>query len=75
MRVEGLRTDWTTLPRVGLSMDELAHQAGLHRTYVNEAELGKRNVALENIAKLAHALGLTIGELFEGYDGGGEERC
>lgn len=48
-------------------MDELANRSGLHRTYVNEAELGKRNVALENVERIARALGLGMGELFDRY--------
>lgn len=53
---------------LGLSMDELAQRAGIHRTYLNEAELGKRNVALENVERLAKALGLTLSELFARAD-------
>lgn len=49
-------------------MDELAHRARLHRTYLNEVELGKRNIALENVERLATALGLTLSELFARID-------
>ena len=48
----------------GLSQEELAHRAGVHRTYLGGIERGERNPALRNIAALAEALGLTLEELF-----------
>lgn len=43
----------------GLSQEELADRAGLHRTYVSSVEGGHRNVTLENIFAFAEALGTT----------------
>ncbi len=43
----------------------LANKSGLDRTYVGGIERGERNVALDNIAKLAKALGVELGELFK----------
>lgn len=43
----------------GLSQEELADRAGLHRTYVSSVEGGHRNLTLENIFALAKALGTT----------------
>ena len=40
----------------GLSQESLADNAGLHRSYVWGIENGKRNVSLENIVRIAHAL-------------------
>lgn len=49
----------------GISQEKLAEFSELHRTYISSIELGKRNVALENIEKLAKALGCTIEDLFK----------
>ena len=47
----------------GLSQEELAFRAGLHRTYVSSAERGERNVALINIERLAKALAVDMCDL------------
>jgi transcriptional regulator with XRE-family HTH domain len=49
----------------GLSQERLAHDAGMDRTYVSGIERGVRNPSLRNIAKLAEALGVKIGALFD----------
>jgi transcriptional regulator with XRE-family HTH domain len=49
--------------RRGLSQEALARIAELERTYLTEVELGKRNVTLLNIGRLAVALGVGVGEL------------
>lgn len=48
----------------GYSQEELAERAELHRNYVGGVERGERNVALENIVKLAKALSVPPGDLF-----------
>jgi CheY-like chemotaxis protein len=54
----------TERKRLGISQEELAGRAGLHRTYVADIERGARNLSLANIEKLAKALGTTIPALF-----------
>ena len=55
-----------------ISQEELGDLCGLHRTYISDIELGNRNVSLENIDKIAHALQVKKSELFievEQYEG------
>ena len=47
----------------GLSQEELAAKAGVHRTYIGMIERGEKNITLINIEKIAKALGLSISEL------------
>lgn len=46
-----------------LSQEELAHRAGIHRTYVSSVERGQRNIAVLNILRLARILGVEPGGL------------
>ena len=41
---------------LGLSQEELAHEAGIDRTYVSQVERGLRNVTISVLAKIAKAL-------------------
>ncbi|MCV2354570.1 helix-turn-helix domain-containing protein [Paucibacter sp. B2R-40] len=47
----------------GISQEQLADLAGLHRTYVGSVERSERNVSLDNIEQLAKALALDISVL------------
>lgn len=48
-----------------ISQERFADLCGLHRTYISDVELGKRNVSLENIEKMAVALNIKVSELFK----------
>ena len=48
-----------------ISQEKFADICNLHRTYISDVELGKRNISLENIEKMANALGMSISKLFE----------
>ena len=46
-----------------LSQEALAHQAGLRHAYIGLVERGERNISIDNIARLAWALGLEPADL------------
>src|SRR5688572_8221447 len=49
----------------GISQEELAWRAGLHRSYLADIERGTRNPSLRSIEKLARALQVSLSTLFE----------
>ena len=49
---------------LGLSQEQLAERAGLHRTYIGMIERSEKNITLRNIEKLANALNVNIKDLF-----------
>lgn len=49
----------------GWSQEALALEAGLHRTFVAHVERGARNISLNNIERIALALGVSVSRLFE----------
>ena len=48
-----------------LSQESLAFSAGLDRTYISSVEMGKRNISILNIYKIARALNIRVRELFD----------
>jgi len=48
----------------GLSQMKLADRAGIHFTYLADAERGKRNIGLVNIVRIVAALGISLDRFF-----------
>ena len=49
--------------RIGLSQEDFAEKAEVHRTYISSIELGKVSVGIEVANSLAVALGLKLSDL------------
>ena len=50
--------------RLGLSQEDFADQAGIHRTYVSSIELGKVQVSIAIAQKLADSLGVPLSKIW-----------
>lgn len=48
---------------LGLSQEQLAEKAGVHRTYVGMLERGEKNVTIYNIERIAKALAVEPASL------------
>ena len=48
----------------GLSQEQLAHIANVHRTYIGMIERAEKNITLVNIEKIAKALGIKLKDFF-----------
>lgn len=59
-RIRELRT------QTGLSQEKFALKIGMDRTYFASVELGRRNIAIVNLEKIANGLGVSLSDLFEG---------
>ena len=53
--------------KLGLSQEELAAKAGVHRTYIGMIERAEKNITLENIEKVAKALNLKLSDFFSDF--------
>ena len=49
----------------GLSQEELAFEADLHRAYIGQIERGEKNIGVQNLQKIATALKIRISKLIE----------
>lgn len=52
--------------RQGLSQEGLAEKTGLHRTYIGSIERSERNLTIDNIERIAIALGVKPTDLLSG---------
>ena len=50
---------------IGLSQEELAHEADSNRTYISDVERGTRNPSIEVVERIAQALNVTMGSLLD----------
>jgi transcriptional regulator with XRE-family HTH domain len=50
---------------MGLSQEEAAGRAGIHRTYFADSERGVRNVGIKNVVAIARGLDVTPSELLK----------
>lgn len=49
---------------LGASQEVFAEKCGLHRTYISAIECYRRSISLENIQRIADALGIETYKLF-----------
>ncbi len=59
LRIKELRN------KSGLSQEKFALKIGMDRTYFASVEAGKRNIAIENIKKIADGLEVSLETLFK----------
>lgn len=50
--------------RIGVSQEKFAEMCGLHRTYISDIERFTRSISLDNVQKIANALGIDTYLLF-----------
>ena len=50
--------------KLGVSQEAFAEKCGLHRTYISAIECYRRSISLENIQRIADALGVDTYKLF-----------
>ena len=50
--------------KLGISQEELADKAEIHRTYIASLEVGKRNISIVTLEKIVIALEVSLSEFF-----------
>jgi transcriptional regulator with XRE-family HTH domain len=61
--------------QLGISQEELAQRAGLHRTYISDIERGARNPTLKTLSRLAVALEISASRLIRMAESSRPEIC
>lgn len=56
---------WELRSHTGLSQEKFAQKIGMDRTYFASVELGKRNISIVNIEKIANGLDVSLSEFFK----------
>lgn len=51
--------------KMGLSQEELAFEADLHRAYIGQIERGEKNIGIKNLFKIAAALSVPPAKLLQ----------
>ncbi len=69
MKIENVRLAFGNRVRelrknAGFTQEELADAAELDRSYVGSVERGERNLSIENVCRLANAIGVSPAEFF-----------
>ena len=59
MRIKELRH------KLGISQEELAARANVHRTYIASLEVGKRNISIIALEKIVNALEVSLSDFFK----------
>lgn len=49
----------------GWSQEELAHRAGMHRTFISQVERNIKNTTIESTERIARALEVKLGDLLD----------
>ena len=49
---------------MGVSQEAFADKCGMHRTYISAIECYRRSISLENVQRIANALGIETYRLF-----------
>ena len=61
----GLRLRQLRIEHGVTSQEQLAHLAGVHRTYVGRVERGETGVTVESLVKLLAPLGTSLQQFFD----------
>lgn len=55
----------TLREKQGLTQEQLAEKANMHRAYIGQIERGEKNIGLKNLEIISNALSIQISDLLE----------